>query len=62
MRPSNPACYECPKGDGGMHSWKIIDAGAICTNCRVKLNTEQAADCFFDPSAVEQCASGKEPT
>lgn len=54
MRPDNPACLECSKGRGELHSWKITDEGATCTNCGLKLNQADAADLFFGASAYEQ--------
>ena len=47
MRPSNPACYECPKGDKALHTWKRNEDGtATCIKCKTVLNKQDAADCF----------------
>ena len=51
MRPDNPACLECPKGDGGLHYWiKEITPprGAICLNCKLRINEADAKDIGFD--------------
>lgn len=46
MRQGNPANYECPKGDGGIHYWAINDAGAKCLNCGLQIGHEDARDLF----------------
>ena len=61
MRPNNPACYECPKGRSGVHIWKLVDAGAICTLCKTKLDAEQARDCFFDHDADSSITTAEKP-
>lgn len=51
MQKNNPACYECPKGKNGLHTWsKILDhkkigmIGAVCKHCKLVLIKEQAED------------------
>jgi hypothetical protein len=47
MKPSNPACYECPKGSGGLHAWqRNPDMTATCLNCDTVLSVEHATDAF----------------
>jgi hypothetical protein len=49
MRPSNPACYECPKGEGGLHTWKLNPNGtATCKHCSATLNKQDTAEVFHD--------------
>lgn len=50
MRPSNPACYECPKGKNGLHHWrKSVDGKmAMCIRCGLELNEADTADCYHD--------------
>jgi hypothetical protein len=49
MRPSNPACYECPKGKSRLHTWKRLpDLTAVCVECKQVLNKNDAAECFYD--------------
>lgn len=54
MRPDNPATHECKGGTGGLHYWRITDDGAHCLNCEIKLNVQQAQDCFFGYEAYEK--------
>lgn len=49
MQKDNPACYKCPKGKNGLHTWEgkywlNILTGAICRQCGLKLTKEQAED------------------
>ena len=51
MQKDNPACYECPKGKNGLHTWsKILDhekiemSSAFCMDCRKILTKVQAED------------------
>lgn len=47
MRPSNPACYECPKGRNTLHTWKRNkDLTARCVECGLTLNKIDAAEVF----------------
>jgi len=49
MRPSNPACYECPKGKNTLHTWRRnADMTATCIECDTTLSVEDAAECFRD--------------
>lgn len=45
MNKNNPACYECPKGKAGVHTWKRNEDGtAACMKCGKLLTKEQADD------------------
>lgn len=53
MDKDNPACYECPKGKNGLHTWSPIYAnnvrdGALCVHCGLILNKEQADEVWRD--------------
>ena len=49
MRSDNPACYTCPKGKNGLHTWRREpDRTATCVCCNKRLTVEQTADCFYD--------------
>jgi len=51
MRKDNPACYECPKGKQGLHTWREnLDKTATCKHCKLTINKRDAADCFGDLS------------
>lgn len=55
MRPSNPACYECPKNESGIHAWmKRSDGTARCFKCRRILSKEDTAEVYegFDRKMV----------
>lgn len=45
MKKDNPACYECPKTNSGIHTWiKRDDETAYCLKCDKPLTKEQAKD------------------
>jgi len=48
VRPSNPACYECPKGKDGLHTWRRNPDGrfAMCVKCGLELNETDTAEVF----------------
>lgn len=60
MRMENPACYECPKGKDGLHTWKKVPVGervggkvvlgdewrACCTKCHLVLDREFSDDVY----------------
>lgn len=50
MRKDNPACYECPQGRNGIHTWRRNPQTrrATCDDCGLELNNEDSADCFND--------------
>jgi len=49
VRKNNPACYECPKDRGGIHTWKRLNDGkAICVKCKLELNQQDTAEVFED--------------
>lgn len=50
MRRDNPACYECPRGRSGLHTWqrKGGDKTAHCVECGLKLNERDTAEVFED--------------
>lgn len=56
MTPTNPACYECPKGSSNLHTWSpIIEndirrVGALCLNCKLVLTATQADEVFENNS------------
>ena len=55
MRISNPACYECPKGDSKMHHWHI-DTETRCAKC-AKCNAQ--AWNYQSPEDTDECPSLK---
>ena len=54
MQKDNPACYECPKGKGGLHTWERCPDGtgrnpltrARCVKCNLELVAGFAFDVF----------------
>lgn len=54
MRRDNPACYECPRGKNKLHHWAKSNPdlreqrGAICLQCGLELNEEDARDVGFE--------------
>ena len=49
MRPSNPACYECKKGDKGLHTWKrLTNREGVCIKCGEVISERDADEVFTD--------------
>ncbi len=51
MRSTNPACYECPRDPGGIHTWRWLPYSggrAVCKKCGKELNPQDAAEVFDD--------------
>lgn len=48
MQPSNPACYECPKGKNGLHTWYLMNNGIIarCSECKLTLNEQHTLEVY----------------
>jgi hypothetical protein len=53
VRPGSPACYECPGGSGGLHSWRRRDPSgpARCENCGLELSPEDTLDLYYRPES-----------
>lgn len=49
MRPGNPACYECPKGEKKLHTWKrLTNREAVCIKCGTVICERDADEVFTD--------------